>query len=138
MLRFSRGHVAETLIEEMFHAVGVRHLFDTHGDSQALRHLFQLPGQQAIRSNSPLNSARRLTETRKVPLQKLGQFFQRQCFAVHYQECRKRLYVIQRRKLDNPCFSRFQSMTFQPFRLFRAAEGDACIMHFLLFQKLFA
>lgn len=29
MLRFSRGHVAEKLIEEMFVAAGVKHLFDT-------------------------------------------------------------------------------------------------------------
>jgi hypothetical protein len=40
----------------------------TIGDFQSPRHLFQLPGQQAIRSNSPLNSARRLAETREVPL----------------------------------------------------------------------
>lgn len=34
MLKFSRGHVAETLIEDMFNAAGVKHLFDTQVEVQ--------------------------------------------------------------------------------------------------------
>jgi CRISPR-associated exonuclease Cas4 len=34
LLRFSRGHVAETLIEDMFNAAGVKHLFDTQVEVQ--------------------------------------------------------------------------------------------------------